>query len=118
MPQIKKTKIRYVEINTNKENFVTKFIRNSKEPDFSDVKLLRKLLSNEKSRILYFLKNKNPTSIYSLAKMLGKDFKSVAENLKILERFGFIEFVSEKKGERESLRPVLSTESVQIIINI
>lgn len=118
MAQIRKTKIRYVDINTNKENFVTKFIGNSKEQDFSDVKLLRKLLSNEKSRILYVLKNKNPSSIYSLAKMLGKDFKSVRENLKILERFGFIEFIAEKKGKRESLKPVLSTESVQIIINI
>ncbi|MDP2946568.1 MAG: hypothetical protein Q8N88_00495 [Nanoarchaeota archaeon] len=118
MSQIKKTKIRYVELNANSENFVTKLIRNQKSHDFSDVKLLRKLLSNEKSRILHFLKHKNPSSIYSLAKMLGKDFKSVQENLKILERFGFIEFISEKKGKRESLRPVLSTESIQIIINI
>jgi len=118
MAQIKKTKIRYVDINASKENFVVKFIDGPKEHDFSDVKLLRMLLSNEKSRILYFLKHKNPSSIYSLAKMLGKDFKSVSENLKILERFGFIEFISEKRGERESLKPILSTESVQIIVNI
>jgi predicted transcriptional regulator len=118
MVQIRKTKIRYVEINANKENFVSKIIGGSKSHDFSDVKILRNLLSNEKSRILFFLKHKNPNSIYSLAKSLGRDFKAVREDLYALERFGFIEFVSEKKGKRESLKPVLSIDSLQIIINI
>ena len=48
-----RTKTRYVDINVNKNNFVSKIIGEKKKHDFSDVKLLRKLLSNEKSRILY-----------------------------------------------------------------
>ncbi|MFA4960606.1 MAG: hypothetical protein WC548_02980 [Candidatus Pacearchaeota archaeon] len=118
MAQIRKTKIRYVEVNANKENFVSKFIGKSTDHDFSDVKMLRSLLSNEKSRILYILKKENPCSIYALAKILGRDFKSVREDVLSLERFGFLEFISEKRGKRESLRPVLSVDSLQIIINI
>ncbi len=113
-----RTKIIYVDVNVNKENFVSKLIGGEKLHDFSDVKLLRKLLSNEKSRILYALKTNKPKSIYSLAKILGRDFKSVREDVKLLERFGFIEFHAEKIGKRESLKPVLLIEKLQIIINI
>jgi len=114
----KRTKVRYVEVNVNKGNFVSKFIGEKKTHDFSDVKLLRNLLSNEKSRILYVLKSKTPKSIYELAKILGRDFKSVREDIKVLERFGFIEFHAEKTGKRESLKPVLVIDSLQIKIEI
>jgi len=118
MAQKKKTKTRYVDINVNKENFVSKLVGAKKSHDFSDIKLLRSILSNEKARILYALKIKNPKSIYALAKLLGRDFKSVREDAKLLERFGFIEFHTEKTGKREALKPVLVINKLQIIIDI
>lgn len=114
----KKTKTRYVDINTNKSGFSAKLSGDKKNYDFSDVKLLRNLLSNEKAKILHVLKTKNPKSIYALAKELDRDFKSVREDIKILERFGFIEFHLEKTGKRESLMPVLTIDKLEIIINI
>ena len=113
-----RTKTRYVDVNVNKENFVSKLIGTKKPHDFSDIKLLRSILSNEKARILYVLKFKKPKSIYALSKILGRDFKSVREDIKVLERFGFIEFHAEKTGKRESLKPVLVIDKLQIIINI
>ncbi len=118
MAQKKRTKTRYVEINVNKGNFVSKLVGADKSHDFSDIKLLRNLLSNEKARILYVLKSKNPKSIYALAKLLGRDFKSVRDDIKILERFGFIEFHAEKTGKRESLKPVLIIDKLEIVIDI
>jgi len=113
-----KTKIMYVDVNTKSGGFVSKLIRDKKSHNFSDIKLLRNLLSNEKSRILYTLKNKNPRSIYALAKILKRDFKSVREDIKVLERFGFVDFHAEKTGKRESLKPVLVIDKLQIVINI
>jgi len=118
MASKKRTKVRYVEVNVKSGNFVSKLIGEKKSHDFSDIKLLRNLLSNEKSRILYVLKSKNPKSIYELAKILGRDFKSVREDIKVLERFGFIEFHAEKTGNRGSLKPVLIIDSLQIQIEI
>ena len=118
MAKNKKTKIRYVEVNANKGNFVSTLISGSKEHDFSDIKLLRNLLSNEKARILYQLKHNQPKSIYKLAKSLKRDLKSVREDLKLLERFGFIEFHEENVGKRSSIKPVLSTERLQIMVDI
>ena len=118
MAQKKRTKVRYVEVNVKSGNFVSKLIGEKKSHDFSDIKLLRSLLSNEKSRILHVLKSKNPRSIYQLAKILGRDFKSVRADIKVLERFGFIEFHAEKTGKREALKPVLIIDKLQIIIDI
>lgn len=118
MAQKKRVKIRYVDINANKESFVSKLIGEKRSHDFSDIKLLRNLLSNEKSRILYALKQSSPSSIYALSKLLKRDFKSVSEDLRLLERFGFIEFHLEKKGKRESLKPVLIVDKLQIVIEI
>jgi predicted transcriptional regulator len=113
-----RTKTLYVQVNANEGSFVSKLIGEKNPHDFSDVKLLRNLLSNEKSRILYALKHSNPTSIYGLAKLLGRDFKSVRDDVKVLERFGFIEFHAEKVGKRGSLKPVLIADKLQIIISV
>jgi len=113
-----RTKTRYVEINVNKGNFVSKFIGSKKSHDFSDMKLLRTLLSNEKARILYTLKIRKPQSIYELAKLLKRDIKSVRQDIKLLKRFGFIEFHSYKKGNRHSLSPVLIVDRLELIISI
>jgi len=118
MTEKKRIKTRYVEINVNKGSFVSKLIGGKKSHDFSDIKLFRNLLSNEKARILYALKSQNPKSIYALSKLLGRDFKSVREDIKVLERFGFIEFHSEKTGKREALKPILIIDKLQIIIDI
>jgi len=118
MAEKTRTKTRYIDINVNKGNFVSKLIGTNKSHDFSDIKLLRNLLSNEKARILYTLKTKKPRSIYELAKLLKRDPKSVRQDIKILKRFGFIEFHSYKKGNRQSLSPVLTVERLELVINI
>jgi len=118
MADKKRTKTRYVDVNVDKRGFVSKLIGEKKDHDFSDIKLLRTLLSNEKARILHFLKHKAPSSIYELSKLLKRDFKSTREDLHLLERFGFIDFHVEKRGKRESLKPVLITDRLQIIIDI
>ena len=115
----KRSKTRYFEVNVRQGNVVTKMLSQpGKDLDFSDMKALRNLLTNEKARILYTLKYKKPKSIYELAKLLERDFKSVRTDIHTLERFGFIEFVEEKTGKRVSLRPVLVIDSLQIVLSI
>jgi predicted transcriptional regulator len=82
--------------------------------DFEGLSALRHLLSNEKARILNIIKIKKPNSIYRLAKMLKRDFKSVNEDIKLLEKFGFIDLIAQKTGKRERLKPILVVDSVHI----
>jgi len=89
-----------------------------KDYDFEGLAMLRRLLSNEKARLIHTIKKKKPNSIYSLAKMLGRDFKSVSDDIKLLEKFGFIDMVLEKSGKRERLRPVVVIDSMHIHLKL
>lgn len=112
-----KTKFREISIVDEGGTFNTFFRRftgDSKEYDFQSLSLLRKLFSNEKARLLHTIKSKNPISIYHLAKILGRDFRSVSEDVSLLKRFGIIEMVSESTGNRKRLKPILSTDSLSI----
>ncbi|MBU0471535.1 MAG: HTH domain-containing protein [Nanoarchaeota archaeon] len=113
---VKKT--RYFEVNVNEKGFISKLKGGKKEHDFSDMKILRNLLSNEKARILYVLKTKSPESIYQLAKILNRDLKSIRNDIKVLEKFGFIDFVSKKKGNRISYSPILAVDRMEFILTL
>ncbi len=117
----KQEKTRDIDIVDESGAFSTFFRRMTGEQasyDFEGIIALRKLLSNEKAKILHTLKIKKPSSIYELAKILKRDFKSVNDDIKLLERFGFIDLIAEKTGKRERLRPVLVVNSIHINIKI
>ena len=111
-------KTRYFEINSNEGGFVSKLRGEKKDYDFSDLQMLRNVLTNEKGRILHMLKFKEPESIYQLAKMLKRDLKSVRTDMKVLERLGFIEYHSHKRGKRTAYKPILTVEKMEFILHI
>ncbi|MEK6918976.1 MAG: HTH domain-containing protein [Nanoarchaeota archaeon] len=91
--------------------------KKAEDYDFSGITDLRKLLSNERAKMLYVIKNQKPLSIYSLSKMLSRDFKAVTKDLKILERFGFVKLISERKGNRKTVRPEVEVSQLSINLN-
>jgi DNA-binding MarR family transcriptional regulator len=95
-------------------NAFLKRFTGGKDYDFGGISLL----SNEKARLMHIIKTKNPKSIYELAKLTGRDFKSVSGDVKILEKFGFVDMMSERTGKRERLRPVLVVDTMNIKIRI
>ncbi|MFA7707932.1 MAG: hypothetical protein WCX73_03210 [Candidatus Pacearchaeota archaeon] len=113
-----KTKIREITITESNGTFsVFKKIKNSKKDyDFSGILALRQLLSNEKARMLHIIKTQRPKSIYDLAKKLERGFKSVNDDIKLLERFGFIELIEEKTKNRRRYKPEIVVDT--IIINL
>ncbi|MFH1589740.1 MAG: HTH domain-containing protein [archaeon] len=86
--------------------------------DFEGLSALRRLLSNEKARLLHVLKTQKPGSIYDLAKKLGRNFKTVNDDIKLLERFGFIHLIEEKTKNRIRHRPKLVADTVTIHLKI
>lgn len=117
----KKTRTREISIVEEAGTFTTffkMFGTEKGEYNFEGLSALRKLLSNEKARLLHTIKTKNPSSIYMLAKLLGRDFKSVSDDIKLLERFGFLEMTAEKTGRRERLKPVLAVDNVYINVKV
>lgn len=115
-----KTKVR--EITIKDSEVIIPFFKNVKKSkqdyDFSGIQSLRQLLSNQRMRILDTIKTKNPNSIYELAKIVDRSFKSVSEDIKLLERFGFIELVEEKTKKRKRHKPHLIVDTLTIHFKI
>ena len=86
--------------------------------DFEGLSALRRLLSNEKARLLHVLKTQKLGSIYALAKKLGRNFKTVNDDIKLLERFGFIQLIEEKTKNRIRHRPELTADTITINLKI
>ena len=114
-----KSKVREITIKDSKGTFsIFKKSHTKKDYDFSGILALRQLLSNEKARILHAIKTEKPKSIYDLAKKLGRGFKSVNDDIKLLERFGFIELTEEKTKNRIRHKPEIVVDTVTIHLKI
>ncbi len=115
-----KTKVREITIIESKGAFsVFRKPRTSKKDyDFEGILALRQLLSNEKARILHVIKTQNPKSIYDLAKKLERGFKSVNDDIKLLERFGFIELIEEKTKNRIRHKPEIIVDTITIHLKV
>ena len=115
-----KTKTREITITESKGAFsIFKKPKTSKKDyDFEGILALRQLLSNEKARILHVIKTQKPKSIYDLAKKLSRGFKSVNDDIKLLERFGFIELTEEKTKNRIRHKPEIVVDTITIHLKV
>jgi|TARA_Y100000310_G_scaffold159352_1_gene158912 predicted transcriptional regulator len=115
-----RTKTREITITESQGVFsIFKKSKTAKEDyDFEGVLALRQLLSNEKARILNVIKTESPKSIYDLAKKLKRGFKSVNDDVKLLERFGFIELTEEKTKNRIRHKPEIVIDTITIHLKI
>ena len=114
-----KTKTREITIKESKGSFsILKSSTSKGEYNFSGLAALRQLLNNEKAKIIHTIKTQKPTSIYDLAKKLKRNFKAVSDDLKLLEKFGFIEFVEEKTKNRIRHKPIVVVDNMIIQVKI
>jgi predicted transcriptional regulator len=115
-----RTKTREIAIKESKGSFsFSKDTKISKKDyNFDGLSALRQLLNPEKARILHVIKTQNPKSIYDLAKKLGRGFKAVNDDIKLLERFGFLELIEEKTKKRIRHKPVIVVDTVKITLRI
>ena len=114
----KNIKSRQITLTEKEGTFSALFKRFKGDSKQSEVSVLRQLLSNEKAKLLHICKTKKPESIYKLAKLLGRDFKAVRHDIRLLEQYGFVELVSSHKHGRERLMPVVDADQVVITIKI
>ena len=115
-----KTKTREITISESKGKFslFKKSGSSKNDYNFEGVSSLRQLLSNEKARILHTIKYQKPQSIYDLAKKLGRGFKSVNDDIKLLERFGFIQLVEERTKNRIRHKPEIAVDTITIHLKV
>lgn len=114
----KQIKTKTITISEKEGTFSVLFKKIKGEDKNSEINQFRQLLSNEKARLLHVCKTKNPESIYKLAKLLGRDFKAVRHDIKLLEAYGLIELISSHKQGRERLKPLVDTDQFVVTIHL
>lgn len=82
------------------------------------IEAFRSLFSSEKARIMKAIAEKEPISIYELAKYLKRDFKAVRNDLAVLERFGFVKLVESKVKGKKRLKPVIALKKIEVSFDL
>jgi len=84
---------------------------------FESLETMRKVLTEERLRILKIIKKYHPGSIYELAKILKRDTKNVSDDVHYLAGLGLIEIHRIKNG-RQKTRPVVDYEKILLEISV
>jgi predicted transcriptional regulator len=112
-------KSRTITLSEKEGTFSAFFSRFKGKKSFStETANFRQLLSDERARLIHTIKTKKPTSIYELAKLVGRDFKAVRYDIRLLESFGIVELISTHKKGRELLTPIIELDQLNITINL
>ncbi len=81
---------------------------------FRSIDDFRKILTNERMRVMRTVKLEKPSSIYELAKILKRDFKSVIFDCRFLEGLGLMSLEKFKVGMRVKVRPRVKAEKIEM----
>jgi predicted transcriptional regulator len=84
---------------------------------FENIEAMRKILSEERLRILKTIKKEHPKSIYELAKILNRDIKNTFDDVQFLARIGLIELKKTKEG-REKTVPRVNYDRILLEIPV
>ncbi len=84
---------------------------------FESLDAMRKVLTEERIRVLKTIKKEHPQSIYELAKILGRDMKNTFDDVQFLAGMGLIELKKTKDG-REKTAPIVKYDRILLEIAV
>ena len=94
-----------------------KVVKNERGVYFENLETIRKILTDRRLEVLKAVKDKKPSSVYQLAKFLGRDLKNVNEDLRLLEQCGLVS-LKKSKIDRERLTPTVNYDTIQLNIDV
>ena len=84
---------------------------------FANLDVMRKVLTEERLRILKVIRKEHPTSIYELAKILERDIKNTFDDVQYLAEVGLVELKKSKVG-REKITPLVNYDKILLEIPV
>jgi predicted transcriptional regulator len=84
---------------------------------FENLETMRKVLTEERLKILKTIKEEKPLSIYALAKLVHRNLKNVSDDVHCLADIGFVELKKTKEG-REKTTPTVNYNKILIEIAV
>lgn len=84
---------------------------------FDSIDALRKVLTEERLKVLRAIKKEHPESIYELAKKLKRDIKNTFNDVQFLAEAGLLELKKTKDG-REKTTPLVNYDKIMLEIPV
>jgi predicted transcriptional regulator len=84
---------------------------------FDSIDAMRKVLTEERFKILRAVKKEHPGSVYELAKILKRDIKNTFNDVQFLAEAGLLELKKTKDG-REKTTPLVNYDKILLEIPV
>jgi predicted transcriptional regulator len=88
------------------------------EVGFTSIEAARNFLTRKRLALLRTIRTRHPDSMYELAKIVGRDFKNVQEDIRLLERHGLVRIAKEARGKRKVKVPRVPFKEIALKIAI
>lgn len=75
---------------------------------------LNHILTPQRKRLLDVIKDRKPSSVNELAKLVNRDYKNVYEDIVLLERTGFLKL----KREGKKLVPIVDYDVIDVQVKV
>lgn len=85
---------------------------------FTSLEAARNFLTPKRLELLHVVKQKNPTSLYELAKLSGRSFPNVVRDVNVLSRHGLIRLTSHAAAPRKKVHPEVLYDAINLWIGI
>lgn len=84
---------------------------------FDSIDAMRKVLTEERLKVLRAIKKEHPGSVYELAKKLKRDIKNTFNDVQFLAEAGLLELKKTKDG-REKTTPLVNYDKIMLEIPV
>lgn len=84
---------------------------------FESIEGFRKALTTKRLELLHLIKEKQPKSLQELARLSGRDMKSIVTDIEILEGLDLIDMKRNKEGRRETI-PIVRYDKIALEIAV
>jgi predicted transcriptional regulator len=84
---------------------------------FESLDAMRKVLTEERLKIVKAIRKNHPASIYELAKILRRDVKNTFDDVQFLARAGLVE-LKKTKDIREKTAPMVDYDKIVLEISV
>jgi predicted transcriptional regulator len=85
--------------------------------NFTSYEAMRKIITPRRLELLHTIKEKNPRSVYELARLLGRDLRNVNDDLALLTNIGLVELQGTTTG-RKKVVPRVTIDKIQVEITV
>ncbi len=85
---------------------------------FDSVDDLRKVITTQRINLLRVIRREKPASLYALAKLLRRDFKSVVMDIRLLENFGLVSLDKYSEHMKVKIKPSVKANSLSVNISM